>query len=145
MTEKLSSDQLHSIKKSYLNIIALFLGKPSIESKYFRCLLKWGFQLHISPDDLKKASVDVSSMAYSEPTEKVEKLESIFHLVQMIYLDKVVEDIELEVAGIYAEKLGFGKEVVSELFQSIATAKYDEDNHPAVRQQVLDFLKLYNV
>ncbi|MCI0750360.1 MAG: hypothetical protein L0Y35_00825 [Flammeovirgaceae bacterium] len=145
MTEKLSKDQLNSIKKSYFNILALFLDQKTIESKYLRCLLKWGFQLHLSPDDLKKASINVTHLAFTQPAEKVEKLESIFHLVQMIYLDKVVEDIELEVASIYAEKLGFHASVVSELFQSIATAKYDEDNHPAVRQQVLDFLKLYNV
>jgi hypothetical protein len=139
----LKKEQIDSVKKSYLNILALFLGREKIESRYLRCLLKWGFQLHLSPDDLKKANIDISSLKFSHPAEKVEKLESIYHLVYMIYLDEVVEDIELEVATIYAEELGFKSVVVSELFKSIVTAAYDQKKLKNVRQEVMDFLKLH--
>jgi hypothetical protein len=139
----LTKDQLQSVKKSYLNILALFLGQDKIESRYLRCLLKWGFQLHLNPDDLRHANIDISSLKFSHPEEKVEKLESIYHLVYMIYLDEVVEDIELEVATIYAEKLGFKSNVVSELFKSIATADYDQTRKKRnVKKEVMDFLKI---
>jgi hypothetical protein len=62
----------------------------------------------------------------------------------MIYLDKVVEDVELEVATIYAQKLGFEASIVSELFKSIATAAYDETRPRNVHQEVMDFLKVYD-
>jgi len=62
----------------------------------------------------------------------------------MIYLDRVVEDNELEVATIYAEKLGFDAYVVNELFKSIATADYYENEPRDVRQEVIDFLKLHD-
>lgn len=143
MTE-LSKDQLRSIKKSYLNILALFLGEDKIESRYLRCLLKWGFQLSLSPEDLRQNNIDISSVRFSHPEDRVERLESIYHLVYMIYLDKVVEDVELEVATIYAEKLGFKASIVSELFKSIATAAYDESEVRNVRQEVMDFMKVYN-
>lgn len=141
MLEELTKENLNSVKKSYFNILALFLEKEKIESRYLRCLLKWGFQLHLNPQDLHHAQVDVSSLAF---TDKLDKLESIYHLVYMIYLDKVVEDVELEVATIYAEKLGFKSFVVSELFKSIATAAYDEDEPRSVRQEIMEFLKMHN-
>jgi len=139
----LTKEQVHSVKKSYLNILALFLGQDKLESRYLRCLLKWSFQLHLNPDDLKQANIDISNLKFSHPEEKVQKLESIYHLVYMIYLDKVVEDVELEVASIYAEELGFDSTVVRELFQSIATADYDQTKPRDVRQEVMDFLKIY--
>jgi hypothetical protein len=145
MNTELSHEQLISIKKSYLNMLALFLEKEQVRSAYLRSLLKWGFQLHLSPADLNHINVDVSELAYKDPDTKVEKLESIYHLVYMIYLDQVVEDMELEVASLYAVKLGFKDNLVSELFKSIATAVYDDTVKRDVRQEVLDFLKVYEV
>ena len=60
----------------------------------------------------------------------------------MIYLDKVVEDVELEVASEYARMLGFKENVVNDLFKSIATAKDDGPQLRDVRQEVIDFLKM---
>jgi hypothetical protein len=140
----LTKEQLRSIKKSYFNILALFLGQEKTESKYLRCLLKWGVQLHLNPDDLRQTNVDLNLVAFSYPGDKVEKLESIYHLVYMIYLDKVVEDVELEVASIYAQQLGFDSTIVPDLFKSIATADYDETGKRNVRQEVMDFLKIYS-
>jgi hypothetical protein len=138
----LSKEQLRSIKKSYFNILALFLGKETVESRYLRCLVKWGVQLHLNPEDLRQINVDISAVEFSNP-DKLEKLESIYHLVYMIYLDKVVEDVELEVASIYAKQLGFDQAIVSDLFKSIATADYDETTKRNVRQEVMDFMKIH--
>ena len=138
-------EHLTSVKKSYFNILALFLGHEKLESRFLRCLLKWGFQLKLTPDDLKHANVDISHLKYSTVEDKVEKLEAIYHLVYMIYLDDVVEDVELEVSTIYAQKLGFKSDVVSELFKSIVTAKYDLSKPRNVKQEVMDFLKVYEI
>ncbi len=144
MLPTLTTDQLSSLKKTYLNILALFLEKPVLESKYLRCLLKWGFQLQLGPSDLAR-SADLSTISFSMPVDKVLRLEAIYHLVYMIYLDQVVEDIELEVASIYAGKLGIKPAVVSELFRSIATVASDSEKPWNVRDEVLDFLKIHNV
>ena len=141
----LSPEQARSIRKSYLNIVGLFLGEESIQSRYLRCLLKWALQLHISPEDLQQAEVDISSLAFSRPQDKLEKVEALYHLVHMICLDNVVEDVELEVATIYAEKLGFRSDLVNDLLKAIVTA--DSDGSPVrdVRQQVVEFLELYDL
>src|SRR5687768_9291458 len=138
----LSKEQTYSIKKSYLNILGLFLNEEKIESRFLRCLLKWGFQLHLSPEDLRQENIDMSHLKFSHPEEKVEKAEAIYHLVHMICMDNVVEDVELEVASVYAERLGFKPSLVSDLLKSIVTADADGNDDGNVRQQVIDFLKL---
>jgi len=135
---------IESVKKSYFNILALFLGTEKIDSRYVRCLLKWGFQLQLNPLDVKNAGEDLSLIRFAKPEEKLDRLEAIYHLVHMIHMDKVVEDIELEVATIYAEKLGFKPTVVSGLFQSIVTADYDDFPSRDVRKEVIDFLKIHD-
>ena len=66
MTLELSTDQLNSIKRSYLNILGLFITDDKIESRFLRCLLKWGFQLNLNADDLRDAKIDVTSMVTFE-------------------------------------------------------------------------------
>ena len=139
----LSKEHLDSVKKSYFNILALFLGNEQIDSRFLRCLLKWGFQLRLTADDLRSADVDITHLKFTTVGDKVEKLEAIYHIVYMIYLDEVVEDIELEVATIYANQLGFKSNVVSDLFKSIATEPYDQPSERNVRQEVMEFLSLY--
>ena len=138
----LTPEQIHSIKRSYLNIVGLFLNEDKIESRYLRCLLKWGFQLHLNPEDLQLANIDISHLKFSHPENKVEKVEAIYHLVYMICLDQVVEDVELEIASLYAERLGFKPSLVSDLLKSIVTEDFDESGEENIRQQVLDFMKL---
>lgn len=145
MKRHLDKEHLASVKKSYFNILALFLHEEQMQTKYLRCLLKWGFQLDLSPDDIKSSNIDFASLSFTNPDEKVNKLEAIYHLVYMIYLDEVVEDIELEVASIFAVTLGFQPTVVSDLFKSIATQDYDTDEPRDVRSEVMDFLSLNEV
>ncbi|MFN3841364.1 MAG: hypothetical protein ACK4RF_11735 [Cyclobacteriaceae bacterium] len=142
MLPALTADQLITLKKAYMNLLGFFLERPVIESRYLRCLLKWGFQLQVGPQDLARY-VDLSAITFSLPVDKSERLETVYHLVYMIYLDEVVEDIELEVASIYAEKLGFKSSVVSELFKSIATVASDSERPLNIRNEVMDFLKIY--
>ena len=144
MKRHLKKEHLQSVKKSYFNILGLFLSGDKMESRYLRCFLKWGVQLRLNPEDLRAANIDLASLSYSQPTEKVEKLEAIYHLVYMIYLDEVVEDIELELASNFAEKLGLKPSVVSELFRSIATQDHDGPVRD-VHAEVLDFLSLHEV
>jgi len=128
-----------SVKKSYLHILSLFLDREDIKSKYVKCLLKWGMHLRLDKYDLK--DLDTVERMTNESQER--KAEAIYHLVYMIYLDNKVEDVELEVATIYAEALGFNQSFVSELFKSLVTAPADGANPRAVREEISDFLRLH--
>jgi len=141
----LSKEELQSVKSSFFNILALFLGQEHIESKYVACLLKWSAQLNLSQEDLHKIEGEFDKLTFHKLQSKVEKMEAIYHLVHMIYLDNIVEDIELEVASLYAQKLGFNSSIVGELFKAIATAPFDGSNPAEVKQNVEEFLQLHDV
>jgi hypothetical protein len=138
---KPSTIDISKVKKSYFNLLAVLTTSDIIESRYIRCLIKWGIQLGVTVPDLQ----ELEKTTVSLPSDKAGRLEAIYHLIYMIYLDKVVEDIELEVASSYAEKLGFQKGLVGDLFKSIATIGYDSHSAQDVRKEVEDFLKLQNI
>ena len=120
--KELTKGEMDSVKNSFVNILTLFLGKEMVESRYVGCLLKWALQLQFEGEDLRNIESNFEKLVFNMPSTHAEKLDAIFDLVQMIYLDNIVEDIELEVASIYAEQLGFQKHVVGEVFQSLSTA-----------------------
>lgn len=135
-----SGIDIGKVKKSYFNLLAVMMTSPQMESKFIRCLVKWGIQLGVDVEDLKELEKTSATL----PADKTGQLEAVYHLIYMIYLDKVVEDIELEVATAYAEKLGLRKELVGDLFKSIATLGYDNYSVQDVHKEVEDFLKLQN-
>jgi hypothetical protein len=139
MAEKSSID-IGKVKASYFNLLAVMMSSQKIESKYIRCLVKWGIDLGVNVDDLR----ELEKIKATIPTDKAGRLEALYHLIYMIYLDKVVEDVELEVATDFAEKLGLQKTLVGDLFKSIATLGYDNYSVRDVHKEVEDFLKLQN-
>ena len=139
--EQLSEIEREKLKKSYFNLLALFLNKPQIDSRFVRCLIKWGIQINLSPEDIVKLGKDLVQLTYSSPQTEEDKLDSVYHLVYMIYLDRVIEDVELEVAMIYAEQIGLNKTIVAKLFQSIATAAADGITPEMLEKEVLGFMK----
>lgn len=143
MRDKITAEEYNSVKKSFFNILALFLSNEKVESKYVACLLKWAAQLHLSDEDLQMIKGNFDKIPFELPGDKLEKLEAIYHLVHMIYLDNMVEDIELEIATIYAKKMGFEPYIVAELFKSIATAPFDGRSYSHVREEVKEFLSLH--
>lgn len=143
--QSLPQEELQSVKRSFLNILALFLSQEQVKSRYVACLLKWSAQLNLTNEDLHKIEGNFDHLEFIAPESKISKMEDIYHLVHMIYMDDIVEDIELEVASIYAQNLGFKASVVGELFKAIATAPYDDKTVREVHKEVKDFLELHDV
>ena len=131
---------LSKVKKSYFNLLSAYKTAGKIEGRYLACIVKWGIQLGVNADDLREQENSEPSL----PSEKNARIEALYHLVYMIYLDRVVEDLELEVAADYAMKLGFEKELVGDLFKSIATIPYDETSPQDIQKEVEDFIKIQN-
>ena len=140
--EKLTSEEIASLKKSFMNILALFFKNSSIDTKYVGCLMKWRNLLSITRNDLHKIEENFDHLSFKPLASEQEKLDAIFHLVHMIYLDNIVEDIELEVATIYAKELGFNPNLVDELFKAIATAPYDGKSTLDVKNEITEFISL---
>jgi len=139
---ELSQEEIVSVKKSYMQILKHFLSKEMVESRFITCLLKWGVYLNVDLQDIKHYETLEEE---SRPASVTEKAEAIYDLVRMIYLDDVVEDIELEVALIYTRQLGLEPSLVGDFFKAIATAPFDGKSSADVRAEIMDYLKLYGM
>lgn len=140
MTLQITSTQYDAVKKSFFNILAFLLEHENIESKYLRCLLKWGLQLDLHKEDLVISNMDISQLSFTEPREKIE---SLFHLTYLIYLDNVVEDIELEVAVLYAQRLGFSATLVRDLFDFIANLTSEKKIPHNLQEEIETFISTH--
>ena len=139
---KLTSDEIKSVKKSYIQILVLFLKNEMIESKFVYCLLKWGVQLNLSLEDIKSYEKTAEKQEFDTSADKARAL---FNLVFMIYLDDIVEDVELEIAILYARELGIDSALVGDFFKAIATAPFDGKSTDDVREEIQDYLRLYGI
>lgn len=139
----MTTQENSTIKASYFNLLASFFEQENIPTAHVKCLIKWGIQLGVNPQDIDRLGSGLSP-SFAFPKDDIDKLESVYHLVHMIYLDQAVEDVELEVATIFGERLGFKKSLVADLFKSIATAEFDKLSEADVRKEVTDFLKIQN-
>ena len=137
----MKNEDVKPIKDSYFNLLSVFFEQEHIRGSHMRCILKWGVQLNISVHDIDVVGKGLHAL-YVPPASEIDRLESVYHLVHMIYLDQMVEDSELEVASIYASRLGFREGMVGDLFKSIATVEFDRTSQENVRKEVIDFLKL---
>lgn len=137
--ESLKREEYESIKKSYFNIYSLFLSDDEITRQLVDCILKWGLQLDLTEEELEDVIKKRDSYSFEMPP-KEEAIEQIYDLVYMIYLDDVVEDIELEVAMRYAEKLGFQPHLVGDLLKAIVSAPSDGVDHFQLRKDIKHLL-----
>lgn len=140
----MKNEDVKPIKDSYFNLLSVFFEQEHIRGSHMRCILKWGIHLNISVHDVDVIGKGLHA-PYVPPASEIDRLESVYHLVHMIYLDQMVEDSELEVASIYASRLGFKEGMVGDLFKSIATIEFDRTSHENVRKEVIDFLKLQKI
>lgn len=141
MNQPLSKEDLTSLKKSYYNIYALFLKVESISGELLNCIYKWGLQLGISKDELHFIQSKPDSIQYEEPANQIAAIEHVYDMVYMIYLDGIVEDVELEVTMKYAEKLGFKPHIVGDLLKAIVTSPHIGEGKSQVRHELSSLLE----
>lgn len=137
----LNNDEYNSVKKSFFNIFALFLNLESINNQMLDCIFKWGVQLGISRDELHFILNKPDAIQYQAPENQMEAIEHVYDIVYMIYLDGIVEDVELEVTMKYAEKLGFKPHIVGDLLKAIVTAPHDGLDKTQVRKELGSLLE----
>ncbi len=136
--DKLRPENIRSMKDSFFHIYHTLLDDGFLTKEFMGCLLKWSIQLPLSEDDLKYIDPYYQS---DEELTREETLEHLFNLVYMVYLDGIVEDIELEVVSKFAEKTGFPPHIVNDLLKTIVTAPYDGVGIDHVRAHLQEILE----
>lgn len=141
----LTAEESDSIKKSLQNIYALFLSQDSIKPQYITCLIKWGIQLKLNNEEITSIINNVDKDSFVIPKDKVTVIQSIYDLVHLIYLDDKVEDLELEVATVYTQALGYKPHLVGDILKTILTAPYDGLKDESIREEIKNLAEMnYN-
>jgi hypothetical protein len=141
----LTPEESASIKKSLQNIYALFLSQETIKPQYLTCVIKWGLQLKLNYAEVSQVIDNVDKDSFSIPTDQVKVIQSIYDLVHLIYLDDKVEDLELEVATVYTQALGYKPHLVGDILKTILTAPYDGLKDIGLREEIENLAKMnYN-
>lgn len=128
--------EISRLRISYYNILAYFLKHAPEDQQILNCLQKWGVELGISELELKRLRISRGSLNYERPQKITDKLQQVYDLVFMIYLDGVVEDIELKVASSYALATGLEAHVVNNLLKALVTAPDDETDLSELRSDI---------
>jgi len=139
--QNLKEEDISSIKKSFFYVYHNFLIEPEISKKIVSCLFKWSVQLNVNEDDLL-LYIDKAEQ-FHDPKDKVEIITHLFNLVYMIYLDSVVEDIELDVLSEYAERVGMKPHIVNDILKTIVTAPDDGVDISDVRARIEEIILSY--
>jgi hypothetical protein len=84
----LSPEEYKSIKESYFHIYHYFLDRTPLDKAHITCLFKWGIQLNVSEEEILYID-DKKNIKFMKKTDR---LEHLYNLVFMIFLDGVVED-----------------------------------------------------
>lgn len=132
---ELNNEEYLSAKESFGNIYLLFTSGDNIPKRYVDTVLKWGAQLEITDEELQSIITKRDQRQFVIPG-KEEAIDQLFDLVYMIYLDNVVEDVELEVVMNYAAELGFEPYVVGDLLKAIIAGQADGVGHGQLRKEL---------
>ncbi|MGF1638780.1 MAG: hypothetical protein ACFCUU_17020 [Cyclobacteriaceae bacterium] len=136
--DNLSNEEYKSVKKSFFQIYHFFLNSKPLTKEYVTCLLKWAIQLNVNEKEVISL-LDSENIPTTE-LEGVKKLENLFNLVFMIYLDGIIEDAELKIVTEYAEQLGFESHIVNDLLKHIITATFDDLEFSDLKNQLQEIL-----
>jgi hypothetical protein len=115
----INQEEYKSALKSYNNLFAHFLIAKNQPANYKACIYKWGIQLGIAKEDLEYIINNPASIKFKKPGSTKEAIAQVYDLVNIIFLDEIIEDVELSVAGAYAEGLGFKPYIISDLLKAL--------------------------
>lgn len=136
MNLPLSLSTLEGLKGSYINVLAFIMQNENSCDSRLICLSKWGVQLGYQEEELLKLMHKPSSLVFKAPASNIDALAQIYDLVCMVYMDGIVEDIELDLVSVYADGIGLQSHVVNNLLKALVAAQLDGIPNEAIRSDI---------
>ena len=124
------------LRNSFINILAFVMQNENSCDSRLICLSKWGTELGYQEEELQKLMFKPSSLVYKAPVSNIDALSQVYDLVCMVYMDGIVEDIELDLVSIYASGVGLEAHVVNNLLKALVAAQLDGIPNEAIRSDI---------
>ena len=143
--ERASDQSINRMRKSFYNILALFLEEEKNNHQVLKCLIKWGVELGINEIALQRIIAIPGVLSFTKPDRTSDALEQIYDLLFMINMDDIVEDIELSVINIYTKKIGLEPHVVNvnNVLKALVSASLDGVNDSDLRDDIKHHPEVY--
>ena len=125
MDISISNSTLRSLKNSFANILAFVVQENGSDTQKITCLTKWGAQLGFRQAELHRLILSPSLLKYEAPANNIDALSQVYDLVYMVYMDGVIEDVELDLVSLYATGIGLEAYVVNDLLKALVSAQID--------------------
>ncbi len=130
-----------SVISSYYTVLAAFAETHAQDKKIMDCLYEWGKQLGIAETKLYAFVRGVNPGDYQRPENQQIAVNQLYDLIYMIYLDDRVDDQEIEMLMMYAEKLGLPTHLVGDIAKAMLTAPGDGISPLQVKDELKDLLE----
>lgn len=142
MNRAVSSALQRNLKRSFSEIFTYFHTQEKGSDQQIACLYKWGRQLGITPTELRELQEGKNNFTYEY--DKTNGLAFAYDLVCLIYMDEIVEDVELKMATYFTEKvLGLKPHIVNNLLKALITAQLDGVTNTEVRNDIEQHPEVY--
>ena len=138
---QMSDAEADRLKDSYLNILSYSVKDLKLNKGKLDCIRRWGVDMGIPEDEIQFIYQHPDSVEFEVPSTRLEGIEQVYDLVYFIYLDGVVEDVELEIMMDYAQVLHLPAMVVGDVLKAIDTASGDGITLTAVREDLKGILE----
>lgn len=131
-----SINSLSSLKRSYFNVLAFYMLDENSCADKLSCLLKWGAELSIAKVELHRLMKNPALLPYQAPETQIDALAQVYDLVYMVYMDGIIEDVELQVVSEYAGSIGLESCIVNNLLKALIAAQMDGVTDEALRSDI---------
>lgn len=137
MDSPAQASTLFSLRNSFRNILTYVVKEEEQCVSKLECLSKWGHQLGLDQTELHSLIND-PAMRYQAPSNSLDALEQVYDLVYMVYMDGIIEDVELELVSLYASGIGLEAHVVNNLLKALIAAQLDgvKNEAEAIRSDI---------
>jgi hypothetical protein len=134
---------LRSLKSSFSNILAFVVHENGSDTQKISCLTKWGAQLGFRQAELNRLILTPSLLTYQAPATSIDALAQVYDLVYMVYMDGVIEDVELDLVSLYATGVGLEAHVVNDLLKALVSAQMDGIPNEEIRLDLKSHPEVY--
>ncbi len=130
-----------ALLSSYRSILYTFVSATHTTQMQLDTICGWGQYIGIPTTETDALIKAFSSSGVQPPKDQRSPIEQLYYLTYMIYLDKVVDDCEIEILMEYAKHLGFPQHIIGDLMKAILTAPSDGVPAWQVKDELKDLLK----
>ncbi len=126
---------------SYYTVLTAFAKSSLQDKKIMNCLYGWGEHLGIARTKLNDIVQQAGQSDFQQPDNRQVAVNQLYDLVYMIQLDERVDDHEIKILMMYAEKLNLPGRIVGDILKALLTAPGDGISAAQVKDELKDLLE----